>query len=127
MDGDTDNSAVQREFERIVRQNAQTVTDRQALAQLGAIQHIGKLYTSERRQPGRSAGDLTVHDLEDVPPPGVVPTISHHISLVNGGVGTKAGAAGAAAATTTTLSNGVRPSFRNMLDEANDAHVDSYM
>lgn len=149
VDGDTDSPSVQREFEKIVRDNAQQLIDKQTSANMTAIQHIGKLYNSDtanrqRQQqaaaaPNRRSGsghrprELTVQDMEEVPPPGVVPTISHHISLVNGGIGTKATAAGSsnntATAATTTLPNGIgagRPSFRHMLDEA-DVAVDSYM
>lgn len=135
MDGDTDSPTVQREFEKIIRQHSQTLLDQQASANLGAIQHIGKLYTSDRRKTPAAAAvraqaatsgrqrELTVQDMEADPPPGVVPTISHHISLVNGGGAAKKGGPTAPGA---TVANGVRPSFRNMLDEADDA-VDSYM
>lgn len=87
--------------------------------------NIGKLYTSAHRNTANSrrqhADNTIVHDLEDVAPPGVVPTISHHISLVNGGP-----RADAIKQNGHVVANG-KPSFRNMLDDADNHPVDSYM
>lgn len=107
---------------------------------MNAIQHIGKLYHSEanaKQTAAMSASgrrrELHVQDLEmDETVPGVVPTISHHISLLNGGVGLTRNAVGAAGKEQTnvrpTLANGTRPTFRNMLDEAShQQEADSFL
>lgn len=89
--------------------------------------NTGKLYPQENRNGtgarGRPVDNNVVEDLESTPP-GVVPTIAHHISLVNGNIGSGGNR-------TKTIGNGHvvgngKPSFRNMLDEAEDP-VDSYM
>lgn len=79
------------------------------------------LYTSDQRNATRRIDDM-VQDLEDVP--GVVPTISHHVSLINGHVKNSASRSGKTGANG-HIANG-RPTFRNMLDEA-DNPIDSYM
>lgn len=79
------------------------------------------LYANDQRNSTRRIDDM-VQDLEDVP--GVVPTISHHVSLVNGHVKKSASRSGKTGANG-HIANG-RPTFRNMLDEA-DNPIDSYM
>lgn len=129
VDGDTDSLSVQQEFVKVIQNKVQTLLDQRSDAALSAIQNIGKLYTSERRTAS-TRQQISVHDLEDVSPPGVVPTISHHMSLMNGHIGgTKTNPA---VNPTTKLNGGQplmangRPSFRNMLNDTEDP-IDSYM
>lgn len=79
------------------------------------------LYASDQRNSTRRIDDM-VQDLEDVP--GVVPTISHHVSLVNGHTKNSASRSGKTGMNG-HIANG-RPTFRNMLDEAENP-IDSYM
>lgn len=143
MDGDTDSAGVQQEFVKVIQKNVETLLGQRSDAALSAIENIGKLYTSDRRraastrQSGNAANQAThqisVQDIEeiDVSPPGVVPTISHHMSLMNGHIG--GGSKPDAVANATSKLNGGqrlvangRPSFRNMLNDAEDP-IDSYM
>lgn len=136
MDGDTDSVAVQNEFLKVIKKNVESLLAQRSEAALSAIQNIGKLYTSDRQTTAKYRANnpqqqqLSVQDMEDVSPPGVVPTISHHMSLVNGHIG---GSKTDAVANPTAKLNGGqrlvangRPSFRNMLNDAEDP-VDSYM
>lgn len=132
MDGDTDSQFVQKEFEDAVKKNVKTLLDQRSDAALAAIQNIGSLYTSDRQTTTATIRDrstshqLSVQDMEtDVSPPGVVPTISHHISLVNGQLGGNKPSKVMANGGQRVLANG-KPSFRNMLNDAEDP-VDSYM
>lgn len=79
----------------------------------------GKLYPRE----------ATVEDFEDTPPPGMVPTIAHHISLMNGHVGSGrvigGGGGGGVVNGQPNMPNG-KPNFRSMLNETEDP-VNSYM
>lgn len=94
MDGDTDSASVQREFEKVVRQNVQRIAAEQQAA-TGAVGGVGadfvprRLYEraagGDRRRDGRPEDDNTiVQDLEGSPIRRTVATISHHVSLVNG-------------------------------------------
>lgn len=140
MDGDTDSNAVQLEFVKVIQKNVATLLSERSDAALSAIQNIGKLYTSERRTTStRLTGNaikpdqqVSVQDIEDldVSPPGVVPTISHHMSLMNGHIGGSKPDPGTNNATKLNggqrlVANG-RPSFRNMLNDVEDP-IDSYM
>ncbi|XP_052867793.1 adenylate kinase isoenzyme 5 [Anopheles cruzii] len=128
VDGDTDSPSVQREFERIVRVNMERVLNSGATvdpakdSDVPAVQ-IGTFRTVLQRASQRNSADEIVQDLEpDMP--GAVPTISHHVSLVNGhlpgngkiGSGAKNG----------FVPNG-RPNFRNMLEEADSYQIDSHI
>lgn len=107
IDGDPDSPSVQREFDRVIRTHIQSAD--------------GKLTQQNTRNPideNRIQRDTIVHDLEDVP--GVVPTISHHVSLANGHIGNKK-----------PLGNGNavqgRQTLRNMLEEAESYNIDTHM
>lgn len=78
------------------------------------------LYKNEQRISTRRIDDM-VQDMQDVP--GVVPTISHHVSLVNGHLKNSASRSGKTGANG-HIANG-RPTFRKMLDEENP--IDAYM
>ncbi|XP_058452482.1 adenylate kinase isoenzyme 5 isoform X2 [Malaya genurostris] len=112
VDGDTDSPTVQREFERIVRDNIQNVLKTHSTGESVAPVEIGSFRNAIKRS--RKSDDAIVHDL-DAEVPGVVPTISHHVSLANGqlGGGVPVGAKNG------YIPNG-RANFRNMLQEAND-------
>lgn len=131
VDGDTDSPTVQREFERIVRDNIQKVLKQQESAGNRATEaitpvRIGNFKSAiqrSRKSAAKSSSqqDAIVHDL-DADVPGVVPTISHHVSLANGHLG--GGGAVPVAARNGHVPNG-KLNFRNMLDEAD--HYDSHM
>lgn len=55
-------------------------TDHQLLSN-----NVGKLFTSDRGRTATIRHPDVVENVEDIVP-GVVPTISHHVSLVNGGI-----------------------------------------
>lgn len=105
-----------------------------------------KINSSNNNERNNSSGyqttdTTTVHDLDmenSVSPPGVVPTISHHVSLMNGQIGKTNNI--------TSKNNIVKPSgkqqvlqqpngligngkttFRNMLEESEKYGDDSYM
>lgn len=123
---------------KIIAKNVETLQTQRSDAAMSAIHNIGKLYTSDRQSGSTRpvgyatnlAQQVSVQDIEDVSPPGVVPTISHHMSLMNGHIGgTKTDPT---ANQTAKLNGGQRlvangkPSFRNMLNDAEDP-IDSYM
>ncbi|XP_055641967.1 uncharacterized protein LOC129778854 isoform X2 [Toxorhynchites rutilus septentrionalis] len=127
VDGDTDSPTVQREFERIVRDHIDRLQRSESAnrdahadddADVASVQ-IGSFKSAIQRgraQELRNA-DAIVHDLEA---PGVVPTISHHVSLANGHLGRTA----PSGFRNGYIPNG-KPNFRNMLEEADsfDAHM----
>ncbi|XP_055545854.1 adenylate kinase isoenzyme 5 isoform X2 [Wyeomyia smithii] len=119
VDGDTDSPTVQREFERIVRDNIQKVLQ-QKDADDESITPVKIGSFKNAIQQSRQSDDTVVHDL-DADVPGVVPTISHHVSLANGHIGAVGVPAGAKNG---FIPNG-RPNFRNMLQEADN--FDSHM
>ncbi|XP_021702934.1 uncharacterized protein LOC5571857 isoform X3 [Aedes aegypti] len=122
VDGDTDSPTVQREFERIVRDNIQKVlseTNRDITpVKIGTFKNA---IQQGRNSAAQKNADAIVHDL-DADVPGVVPTISHHVSLANGHLG---GAVAAGGATRNGFIPNGRPNFRNMLQEADsfDSHM----
>jgi hypothetical protein len=74
--------------------------------------------------------DTTIHDLEnDVP--GVVPTVSHHVSLTNGYLGGENLGRVQNSAKITANTNGVvangRPSLRSMLASADNYTMDGQL
>ncbi|XP_062705814.1 adenylate kinase isoenzyme 5 isoform X3 [Aedes albopictus] len=119
VDGDTDSPTVQREFERIVRDNIQKVLNQDITpVKIGTFKNA---IQQGRNSTVQKNADAIVHDL-DADVPGVVPTISHHVSLANGHLGGVATAGGANR--NGYIPNG-RPNFRNMLQEADsfDTHM----
>ncbi|XP_053696268.1 adenylate kinase isoenzyme 5 [Sabethes cyaneus] len=120
VDGDTDSPTVQREFERIVRENIQKVIQEKDASNADITPVKIGSFKNAIQQSRRQSGDTVVHDL-DADVPGVVPTISHHVSLANGHIGAVGIPAGAKNG---FIPNG-RPNFRNMLQEADN--FDSHM
>lgn len=113
---------MEKEFEKTIRKHTTELMDTTS-SQLehkrtDSKTHVS-LYTSDQRNSTRRIDDV-VQDLEDVP--GVVPTISHHVSLVNGHVKKSASSK---TAQNGHIANG-RSTFRNMLGEAENP-IDSYM
>ncbi|XP_062548204.1 uncharacterized protein LOC134213291 isoform X2 [Armigeres subalbatus] len=121
VDGDTDSPMVQREFERIVRDNIQKVLSQPNRGITPIKIGTFKNAIQQGRKSAQKNADAIVHDL-DADVPGVVPTISHHVSLANGHLGGATAAGGGAK--NGFIPNG-RPNFRNMLQEADN--FDSHM
>ncbi|XP_037051697.1 adenylate kinase isoenzyme 5 isoform X3 [Bradysia coprophila] len=125
VDGDTDSPSVEKEFEKTIRKHTSELTDRKASSQLKHKRSESKshtsVYTGDRRNSTRRIDDM-VQDMEDVP--GVVPTISQHVSLINGNVKKSASRSGKTGLNG-HIANG-RPTFRTMLDETENP-IDSYM
>lgn len=151
VDGDTDSPTVQREFEKVIKEHIQKAEEAAAPgkeAEPGGVARSlvpGNLFDrSERRgkqmesKQAEEEQDAIVHDLEETsssPVKKSVQTISHHVSLANGhlkrkGV-TMANGVGPAAGVSQQQQNGHipngRPNFRNMLEEADNYPIHSYM
>ncbi|XP_043068619.2 uncharacterized protein [Drosophila bipectinata] len=134
VDGDTDSPSVQREFERLIRSHIQRLLnqgeDTDAMEPLG-----NQMMRNEQT-------DAILHDLE-TNVPGAVPTISHHVSMMNGHLKNRGSAVGSGKQMMnghvpgrpgTGAGNGNGPvgqsvpvDFRHMLEEAERYPVDSYM
>lgn len=130
IDGDTDSSSVQREFERVIRQHIENLGGNEV--QMNGIVHgntnFGPLFNRNdsgvRQNKASTRSAEFVEDLEDTIP-GVIPTISNqvsnHVALSNGQLGkhTQARAAGKNG----HVPNG-RSDFRSMLEDAEmDSHI----
>ncbi len=129
VDGDTDSPSVEKEFEKTIRKHtSELTTTKTSSSQLkhnrtdSKTQPHVSVYGNDQRISTRRIDDV-VQDLEDVP--GVVPTISHHVSLINGHVKNSSASKSGKTGVNGHIANG-RPTFRNMLDEA-DNPIDSYM
>ncbi|KAH8273943.1 hypothetical protein KR044_004410, partial [Drosophila immigrans] len=133
VDGDTDSPFVQREFERLIRNHIQQLTNKVAEGEDVTESPGNHVMRNEQT-------DAILHDLE-TNVPGSVPTISHHVSMMNGHLKNR-GSALAGAKRPTQLMNGHAPGrpgtgpvaplaqpvdFRHMLEEAERYPVDSYM
>ncbi|XP_070139327.1 uncharacterized protein [Drosophila kikkawai] len=131
VDGDTDSPSVQREFERLIRNHIQRLLNKgdnpDDSAPLG-----DQMMRNEQT-------DAILHDLE-TNVPGAVPTISHHVSMMNGHLKNRGSALGSGKHPTQMMNGHVpgRPAtgnvaqpvpvdFRHMLEEAERYPVDSYM
>ncbi|XP_016973827.1 adenylate kinase isoenzyme 5 isoform X2 [Drosophila rhopaloa] len=131
VDGDTDSPSVQREFERLIRNHIQRLLnkgdDTDETAPLG-----NEMMRNEQT-------DAILHDLE-TNVPGAVPTISHHVSMMNGHLKNRGSALGSGKHPGQMMNGHVpgRPGtgpvtqpvpvdFRHMLEEAERYPVDSYM
>ncbi|KRG03035.1 adenylate kinase isoenzyme 5 isoform X2 [Drosophila mojavensis] len=132
VDGDTDSPSVQREFERLIRNHIQQLSNK--LEGEDASESLGN-HVMRNEQT-----DAILHDLE-TNVPGAVPTISHHVSMMNGHIKSR-GSAQLNAKRPNQMMNGhvagrpgtgpVAPlaqpvDFRHMLEEAERYPVDSYM
>ncbi|KAM7352482.1 uncharacterized protein ACRADG_004978 isoform 2-T2 [Cochliomyia hominivorax] len=129
IDGDTDSPSVQREFEKAIRNHIQNLTGTQ-------VNHIQRPL-SRQPPPMDQQTDAILQDLENNVP-GAVPTISHHVSLMNGHIKNRS-ASGNHLANNNNNKNptshmngdigqiGQTMDFRHMLEEAERYPVDSYM
>ena len=126
IDGDTDSSSVQREFERVIRQHIENLGGSEV--QMNGKTNYGPLFNrndsgvKQNKQVTRSAE--FVEDLEDSMP-GTIPTISNqvsnHVALANGHIGKKTQSR--AAGKNGQVPNG-RSDFRSMLEDAEmDSHI----
>lgn len=129
IDGDTDSPSVQREFEKSIRNHIQNFKGSQ-------VNHVHRP-TSRQPPPVNQQTDSILQDLENNVP-GAVPTISHHVSLMNGHIKNRNTSANQLANNnnnnkTTGYMNGdigqtgQTMDFRHMLEEAERYPVDSYM
>lgn len=114
---------MEKEFEKTIRKHTTELMNSTSKLEHNRTDnrsHVS-LYANDHRNSTRRIDDM-VQDLDNVP--GVVPTISHHVSLVNGNVKNSASRSGKTGLNG-HIANG-RPTFRNMLDEAENP-IDSYM
>ncbi|KAH8402928.1 hypothetical protein KR222_000388 [Zaprionus bogoriensis] len=132
VDGDTDSPSVQREFERLIRNHIQQLT--------GKVEGDDVSDSLGNQVIRNEQTDAILHDLE-TNVPGAVPTISHHVSMMNGHLKNRTSAVGSAKRPTQMMNGHVpgRPGtgpvaplaqpvdFRHMLEEAERYPVDSYM
>lgn len=114
---------MQREFEKSIRGHIQNLTGTQQaqMQQLAAVDH---------------QTDAIIQDLENNVP-GAVPTISHHVSLMNGYIKNRNTSANQLANNVNSKGTGYMNGniaktgqtmdFRHMLEEAERYPVDSYM
>lgn len=117
---------MEKEFEKTIRKHTTELTkttSSAAIKQNDSKTHTSTYNTTDRRSATQRLDDM-VQDLEEVAVPGVVPTISHHVSLVNGHLKNSASRSGKTGMNG-HIANG-RPSFRTMLDET-EQPIDSYM
>lgn len=130
IDGDTDSSSVQREFERVIRQLIENLGGNEVQMN-GKIVHgntnYGPLFSRNDSGVGLNQQSMTAEFVEDLEEsmPGVIPTISNqvsnHVALANGHLGknTQSRAAGKNG----QVPNG-RSDFRSMLEDAEmDSHI----
>ncbi|XP_061390134.1 adenylate kinase isoenzyme 5 [Musca vetustissima] len=140
IDGDTDSPSVQREFEKSIRNHIQNLTGATA-------NNVGQMGGGGGGMPlagGVAAGgrmdqqtDAILQDLENNVP-GAVPTISHHVSLMNGHLKNRNTSGHQLANNNNNKGpnsymngdigqTGQTMDFRHMLEEAERYPVDSYM
>ncbi|KAH8410026.1 hypothetical protein KR009_004261, partial [Drosophila setifemur] len=133
VDGDTDSPSVQREFERLIRSHIQRLLNKGEDADATEPQG-NQMMRNEQT-------DAILHDLE-TNVPGAVPTISHHVSMMNGHLKNRGSALGSGkhpsqmmnghvpggpGTGTGNAAQTVPVDFRQMLEEAERYPVDSYM
>nr|NP_609263.2 uncharacterized protein Dmel_CG9541, isoform C [Drosophila melanogaster]AAF52730.2 uncharacterized protein Dmel_CG9541, isoform C [Drosophila melanogaster] len=131
VDGDTDSPSVQREFERLIRNHIQRL--------LNKTDDIDDSANLGNQMMRNEQTDAILHDLE-TNVPGAVPTISHHVSMMNGHLKNRGSAVGSGKPHGQMMNGHVpgRPGtgpvgqpapvdFRHMLEEAERYPVDSYM
>ncbi|XP_039950074.1 adenylate kinase isoenzyme 5 isoform X2 [Bactrocera tryoni] len=126
VDGDTDSPSVQREFEKIIRQHIQSI---EQTGPLGMNNMADAAVMTNHVDHDQT--DAILQDLENNVP-GAVPTISHHVSLMNGhlknrnsSAANNGGVVMNGDARMAGLTGGI--DFRHMLQEAERYPVDSYM
>ncbi|KAH8356819.1 hypothetical protein KR200_007667 [Drosophila serrata] len=131
VDGDTDSPSVQREFERLIRNHIQRL--------LNKSDNPDESVPLGDQMMRNEQTDAILHDLE-TNVPGAVPTISHHVSMMNGHLKNRESALGSGKHPAQMMNGHVpgRPGtgnvtqpvpvdFRHMLEEAERYPVDSYM
>ncbi|KQS70360.1 adenylate kinase isoenzyme 5 isoform X1 [Drosophila erecta] len=133
VDGDTDSPSVQREFERLIRNHIQRL--------LNKTDDIDDSANLGNQMMRNEQTDAILHDLE-TNVPGAVPTISHHVSMMNGHLKSRGSALGSGkphgqmmnghvpgrpGTGTGPVGQPVPVDFRHMLEEAERYPVDSYM
>ncbi|XP_017057361.1 adenylate kinase isoenzyme 5 isoform X2 [Drosophila ficusphila] len=131
VDGDTDSPSVQREFERLIRSHIQRLLNKSDDADDPSALN-NQMMRNEQT-------DAILHDLE-TNVPGAVPTISHHVSMMNGHLKNRGSALGSGKHQgqmmnghipgrpgTGNVGQTVPVDFRHMLEEAERYPVDSYM
>ncbi|XP_016945917.3 uncharacterized protein [Drosophila suzukii] len=131
VDGDTDSPSVQREFERLIRNHIQRL--------LNKTDETDETATLGNQMMRNEQTDAILHDLE-TNVPGTVPTISHHVSMMNGHLKNRGSALGSGKhhgqmmnghvpgrPGTGPVAQPVPVDFRHMLEEAERYPVDSYM
>ncbi|XP_052851693.1 adenylate kinase isoenzyme 5 isoform X2 [Drosophila gunungcola] len=135
VDGDTDSPSVQREFERLIRNHIQRL--------LNKTDDTDDAAPLDNQMMRNEQTDAILHDLE-TNVPGAVPTISHHVSMMNGHLKNRGSALGSGKHQGQMMNGHVpgRPGtgtgngpvaqpatvdFRHMLEEAERYPVDSYM
>ncbi|XP_037711267.1 adenylate kinase isoenzyme 5 isoform X3 [Drosophila subpulchrella] len=131
VDGDTDSPSVQREFERLIRNHIQRL--------LNKTDDTDETATLGNQMMRNEQTDAILHDLE-TNVPGTVPTISHHVSMMNGHLKNRGSALGSGKhhgqmmnghvpgrPGTGPVAQPVPVDFRHMLEEAERYPVDSYM
>lgn len=148
VDGDTDSPVVQREFEKVIKEYILKVAE-QRMDTPSATGTGGGLVPANLFDPSQRLGgnanrfrkiptkeeleeqDAIVHDLEEHTSPvkRSVATISKHVSLANGHVKKNAvtlNGYGPPTQQNGHIPNG-KPNFRNMLEEADNYPIHSYM
>ncbi|XP_067621768.1 uncharacterized protein [Eurosta solidaginis] len=129
IDGDTDSPSVQREFEKVIRQHIQNIQGNGSRPQNNMAD--GSVMTNH---VNRNQTDTIIQDLENNVP-GTVPTISHHVSLMNGHLKNQTKNVGKHVNSNHQTLNGEARfagvtggiDFRYMLEEAERYPVDTYM
>jgi len=122
---------VQREFERLIRNHIQRL--------LNKTDETDETATLGNQMMRNEQTDAILHDLE-TNVPGTVPTISHHVSMMNGHLKNRGSALGSGKhhgqmmnghvpgrPGTGPVAQPVPVDFRHMLEEAERYPVDSYM
>ncbi|XP_055852067.1 adenylate kinase isoenzyme 5 isoform X2 [Episyrphus balteatus] len=140
VDGDTDSPSVQREFEKIIRNHIQklTVNPNQNPNNMMMNDLNNRPHTTTMRNVTEQT-DAILNDLENNVP-GAVPTISHHVSMMNGHLKSNSNNVNSnnvnnmnhhamvGGVKTGMNGNAGKPmDFRHMLEEAERHPVDSYM
>lgn len=118
VDGDTDSPSVQREFEKIIRNHI-----KESQQQNNSNKNTQPMFASDLTK-NTNVDQTVIQDLE-TNVPGTVPTISHHVSLMNGHLKTRS--SNNENKSNGDLQNGQPMDFRHMLQEAERFPVDSYM
>lgn len=134
VDGDTDSSTVQKEFERIARQQIESLGGSLLQAMNGDVHQVkdATSFTGLYKPNGVHQNDEYLEDLEDDHQmPGAIPTISkqvsNHMSLTNGHVGNSNSAKfnqkRPPGVTNGYIANG-KTNFRTMLEDAEmNSHI----